>query len=506
MAELQRASVFGIKEETTAGTLIELDSAGLFIPLRVGFSITPEIEELTSDEVVNDIGASKSLTGKENPSGVHGAYLKHSEVEGTAPETEVLYKSCFGSQTDNATEYDTVAASTTSVVKVDAAEGANFAVGQALLVKDGTNGYSIRNVASISTDDLTVNFNLANAPASGVNLGKANFFSPAASGHPSFSAWMYTANAGAVQAIAGCRTSGITMTMAAGQQAEVEFSYTGSAYYFNPIIITSANKYLDITDDTGTVVATLTEQVYASPHDLADEIATKCTAASAGSGSDTITCTYSNSTGKFTIVSDASPFSILWKTGTHGADNADDHVGTTIGFSDSADDSGAQTYTSDAAISFAAGYTASYDDADNIVVKDCELMIGSATENTCRKAATVGFEIATPTVDVESICASTGVSEKLINSREVTMTATLVLERYEAGLFDKYINNETTQVMMNIGPKSGGNWVAGKCVNIFMGNASITTHSIVGDDFAQIELTAKGFVSSTKKDVYLSFI
>ena len=498
MAEQQRASVFGIKEETTAGTLVELDSAGLFIPLKVGYSITPEIEELTSDEIVNDIGASKSFTGKESPSGEHGAYLKHSETEGQAPEVALLYKSAFGSQTDNGTEYDTIAGSTTSVVKVDSGEGSNFAVGQALLVKDATNGYSIRNVSSISTDDLSTNFNLANAPASDINLGKANFFSPVATGHPSFSAWMYTANGGAVQAIAGCRTSSISMNIAAGQQAEVDFSYEGTAFYFNPIVITSSNKYLDFDDGGGEENATMTEKVYKSPHDLADEIQSKMDALT----SDNITVTYSNSTGKFTIASDGGTLSLLWNSGTNTANT----IGSDLGFTVSSDDTGAVTYTSDSAISFAAGYTASYDDADNVIVKEAELLIGDASDNTCRKAATVSFTIDTPTVEVESICASTGVAEKLINAREVTMTATLVLEKYEAGLFDKYINNETTQVMCNIGPKSGGNWVAGKCVNSYMGNASLTGHNVVGDDFAQIELTAKGFVTSTKKDVYLNFI
>ena len=52
--------------------------------------------------------------------------------------------------------------------------------------------------------------------------------------------------------------------------------------------------------------------------------------------------------GKVTITPTVTnTFSLLWKTGVHGSDNADDHCGTLLGFSDAADDTGALTYTSD---------------------------------------------------------------------------------------------------------------------------------------------------------------
>ena len=88
----------------------------------------------------------------------------------------------------------------------------------------------------------------------------------------------------------------------------------------------------------------------------------------------------------------------------------------------------------------------------------------------------------------------------------MTMTATLILATNEAHLFNKYINNTTTQAMLNIGPKTAGNWVPGKCVNIFLGNAVINGHVVGGDDFITLELTIKGFVSSTKKDGYINYV
>ena len=504
MAEIQRATILALVEETTAGTLKAPSAAGEFIPLRAGFAPQAAVEELESDELLNDIGAAESTIGKETPTGTHPIYLKASEVAGQAPEYGVLIESAMGGKSTASTEYDTVGSSTVSVLNVDSGEGASFEEGEAVLVKDATNGYAIRNIESISTDAMTVNFNLDDAPALGVNLGKAVLYKPASSGHPSFSAWYYRANGGAVEAIAGCSTSSVSINLQAGALAECEFSYDGTKFYFNPIIITASNKYIDFDDTSSTtdLIATLTEKVYKNPHDLAREIALKMTAASVGSGDDVISCTYSNTTGKFTISSDGSTFALRWSTGSNTASS----VGAAIGFSIAADDTGALTYTSDNAISFAASYTPTYDNAQNIRVVQAELMIGDATDNICREASNVTLTIDSPTVEVEDICSDSGVAERLPESRSVSLTATLTLKKYEAGLFDKFINNTTTKIMVNVGPKSNDNWVAGKCVNIYMQRAKLTGHVIGGDTFITVELTAKGFVTSSKKDLFINFI
>lgn len=502
MAEVQRGSTLGIIQEDTDGTLKELTAGSDFIPLRAGFAANATVEELESDELLNDIGQAEPAIGKETPTGTHPFYLKHSEVEGAAPEYGLLIESCLGAKTVNGTEYDTVSASTTSVVNVDSGEGSNFEEGQALLIKDTANGYSIRNVHSISTDALTLGFNLSGAPGSGVNLGKAVLYKPAATGHPSFSSWYYRGGGGAIEAIAGCKVSSLNLTLEAGQFAVGEFTFDGTQYYYNPIVITSSNNKIDITDDGGTIAVTLESKVYKSPVDLAREITDKATTASVGSGNDAITCTYSSTTGKFTLASDGTTFSLLWNSGVNSANS----VGATIGFSVAADDTGATSYVGDNAISFAAGYTASYDDAANIRVVENEIMIGDATDNVCREASSVTFTIDTPTVDVPDICAASGVAERLPESRAASMTATFTLKRYEAHLFDKFINGTTTKIMANIGPKSNGDWVAGKCVNIFMQNAKITGHVVGGDNYITVEISAKGFVNSGAKDIYINFI
>jgi len=245
----QRATVAAIKLETTTGELIAPTAAGDFIPLKSGYSLVPELEELNSEEIVNSLAMAKSYTGKESPKGSHGAYLKHSETEGTAPETALLIKSALGAQADAAAEYNTVAGSTTAVINVDTGEGASYQLGEALLIKDSTNNYSIRNISSITNDALTLNFEVGTAPEAGVDLGKANLFYPATSGHPSYSYWLYSASGGAIQAAAGCKTTSIAMDFTAGQQATIDYTFEGTEFYFNPVTVSAANNKLDITDD-----------------------------------------------------------------------------------------------------------------------------------------------------------------------------------------------------------------------------------------------------------------
>ena len=502
MAEtlLQRASSFALKKETVTGELIAPSVGSDFIPLRSGaFSMTPNVEILESDELVNDIGKTKGALGKQSPEGSHGAYIKHSDVEGQEPEVGVMYESAFGAKTVNATEYDVVAGSVAGSDSVRASlemtpgEEDNFELGQAVLIKDGANGYSIRNVYNVDSagDQLDLNFNLSAAPAAGVLLGKAVLYKPAATGHPSYSAWMHTASDGVIQAMAGCRTSSISMTYTAGQQAEVELSYGGSAMYMNPVIIDGTNKGLSITDTGGVVALTLSEGVYRTPIAFAEHLASVMTAGSV----DTITAVYSNTTGKYTFVSDAAvTFAIDSGTAL-----------SLLGFS--VPQTGALTYTSSTAIVIAPVVTPAFDGADNIVVKNAVLMLGDYSDNFCREAQEVSISIETPLTDVDEICAETGLKEKLILERTVTATATLILPRYDVQLFDKFLRNETLAAMINIGQKSSaGNWIAGRNVNLCFLNATLTQHEIAGDDIVQLTIGLQGFIEGDRKDVYMNFI
>lgn len=502
MAIQTRNSVLAVTVETTEGTPVAPSASTDFIAQQDDFDMTQEFETLDNAELKASLGKAKSIVGLESSTTSFSHYLRHSAVEGQAPSYGDLLKAAFGTETVNGTEYDTVAASTTEVVKVDTGEGATFARGHALLVKDGTNGYSIRPIHSISTDDLTVGFDLANAPASGVNLGKAVTYSPADTGHQTLSLWNYVGNSGAIKMTSGNRVTETTIEIAAGELINASYTCEGIKNYFNPIVIAATDTYLDFTDDDGTFAATITAQTYQDPHALADAIAS---AMNATATTETHTVTYSDSTGKFTIATSTSAvLSLLWNTGGNAANT----VGDKIGFSVAADDTGATTYTSDTAQDWAAAYTPSFDASDPLVAKDNLCMIGDHDDYACFAANSVSFTLGTPKRDTLSICSTSGRSGSIINAREVTISVSALLEQHDADKFRRMRENSDTRFCYVGGTKTGGNWDAGKCFCLYVPTATITSVSTPDDDgLVALELELSAYVDdSGNGEVYLSFV
>jgi hypothetical protein len=496
---LTRASVFAIKEESTVGEYLPPSSGTDYVALRPGNTISFEPEALDSDELLNDIGAAKSFVGKEAVSGSHPAYLRHSGVEGQEPQLGLLWESLLGTKNVIAVEHDTIGGSTINVIKVGVGEGALHPAGSALLIKDATNGYSIRNVLSVSGDDLTLNFSLSAAPAAAINLGKAITYIPAASGHPTFSTTKYLGNGHAIEASAGNTTTQAAVTADANGFGTVEFSFEGTKYFFNPITITASSKFIDFTDDDGTFAVSVPEDIYNTPVELADAIA----AALNGSASTEVyTCTYNNQDGKFTIAtSTSSLLSLLWNTGANTANS----IKAKIGYNNT-DDTGSLSYASDNAQTYAAPHTPSYDSADAIIIKGAELFVGSQDQNVCVCAQSVSITISKTVEDVDCVCEESGVSEKIPTARTAEMQVTATLNKYDAKLLDALLKNSGIAAMLNAGPKVGGNWAAGKCANFYMQNCTVSAYTTTGDNFIQAQFTLKGFVTSTGKDIFVNFV
>lgn len=510
MAEKSRSSVIGIKEESTEGTLIELASGSEFTEIKPGFSVNSSVETVESDVLVDDIGASEPFVTKETPTVSLSKPLKHSGVEGQAPDYAVIVKSAMGSQTDNSTEYDTVSSSTAgtssaaATLIVDSGEGASFAEGQAVLIKDGTNGYSVRNAKSISSDTLTLNYNLSTAPASGVNLGKAVHFAPATDDHPTFSVHHYQSSASSSslhQAVAGCRTTSMSLNFPANDIATMDFEIEGIKSFRNGIVVSSSNNKINFIDVSmgSELTATLSSKTYQSPKELAAEVGTKMNAA--GTNGDTISCSFDSTTGKYTIETDGSYLDIDWATGTDAANAAD----TILGFA--ADVTGATTYTGTAS-TYNTSLTPAFDAASPFVVKNQELMIGNFSRNDCRSGNNFSVSISTPKSDVDDFCSETGVSGSVVLSREVTASTTLTFTAHDVDEYDALINNTTTSLMFNGGEKGAdGNWVAGKVVNVYMPNAKITSNVIADNDgIMVVEIEAKGFVTTGDKDIHINYL
>ncbi|MEY3882116.1 MAG: hypothetical protein RIQ94_2912 [Pseudomonadota bacterium] len=494
---LARASIYAIKKEITIGEYIAPASATDFVPLRPKNDLSFKPEILTSDELLTDIGEAKGSIGKQSVSGSHSAYLKHSGVEGQEPDLGLLYESLLGSKAIASVEFDTIVGSTTTLINVDTGEGVNFQAGQALLIKDVTNGYSIRNISLVTGDALTLNFKLDFAPATGINLGKSILYAPVSNGHPTFSVTKYLGNGFAVESASGNTVTDITIKADANKFGEVDVSFEGTGYLYNPIIITATSKYIDFTDDQGVQVAIVPTMTYANPIQLASAIKL----ALEGASIETFNVVYDNVLGKFTISSGSTVFSLLFSSGTNVANS----INTKIGFA-VADLTAAITYTSATEQVYIAPYTPVYDTADSIVIKGAELFVGTVSDNLCFDAQSVSIKISKKVEDVDSICESNGILEKIPTSRTCEMSVKTVLKKHDAALLEALLQNSGVSAMLNAGPKSIGNWIAGSCFNAYMQNCTVSDFKTGGESFISVELLLKGFVTSTGKDIYLGFV
>jgi hypothetical protein len=505
MASSKRSSILFVTKEDTEGVLKAPAGVDATV-LNDGFSFSPALETIESEELKNSIGASKTFATKQTPSASIPKYAKGSGVEGQAPDYGVMIEAAMGVETVNSTEYSTDVGSTAgdtssrAVVKLTSAEAGNYSLGQALLIKDDVNGYSIRNVYGTDGDtDLTLNYNLSTAPASGKGLGKAVHYAPASSGHPTYSAHLYQSDSGSAfhEAMAGCRTSSVGYTFTANELGSVEFSVEGIEFFYNPITIDASNDTLDFVDDLGVNTAALEHKSYALVSDLVAAVESRMNGASA----DTITASFDQSTGKVTIASDGTTFE-LTSTGANTAFGE-------LGYSTLGDATGATSYEADNALSYDPDVAPSYDASEPQLVRKMEVMFGDYFNTDCRNGSEIAITVDTPKTDIDDYCSESGTSESVINERTVSLSGTLALNKHEYDTFKAVLKNEEIPFMLNFGPRDdAGNWKPGLCMNFYLPSVSLTTSEIADeDDIFIINIEGTAFVGDTSlKDIHINYL
>ena len=487
---ITRSSVLFAVTETTEGTPVAPTGATQAVELQDGFDCSPQFETLQTASLRSSIGRSKPIIGGENPAMQFSHYLKASGTAGTAPEWKLYAKSLFGGEEVEGTEYTTTVGSTVTSLAVTSI-GANGFAGQALLIQDPVNGSRLRAAHSLTTNAAELSFSLPTAPGTGVSIGKPVTYYPANSGHPTFTSWLYMGNGGTTFMLAGSRCTSMTITAEANQLINMDFDVQARGFYQNPIEITASTCYLDWTDADGTFAAAVPIKWYKSPHELASALQVVMRAASAG---ETATVTYSDTTGKFTIRTTGTVLSLLWNTGANTANT----IGTKIGFSVAADDSGTGAttgYTSDNAQSFAAPYTPTYDDADALVAKNMEVMFGDQDDYVCAEPSRVVVTVSNTVSRQGSICSETGTGDSRVTGRDVSVQMTVLLEKYDADKFERYRSNTESRFQFSFGEKSGGNWIKGKCGIFYLKYGTITEYDPVDiDGQVGLNVTITGFV------------
>jgi len=202
--------------------------------------------------------------------------------------------------------------------------------------------------------------------------------------------------------------------------------------------------------------------------------------------------------GKYAVTKASGTLAIDWASWANS-------IGATMGFT--ADDTGALAYTSDVALDFSSPQNPSFDSADPLAAKDNEVMLGTQDEYACFKASTVNMTIDTPKADIPSVCAASGKIGSIIQSREVTITVSALLEQYDAKQFERFRNGTEVKFQYTAGQKSGGNWIAGKVAALYSPTATISAFSVSdADGLAQLDLELKAFVNANGEgEVYVAF-
>ena len=497
-------SVMGVIAEVEEGTYLSPATSGDYVVLQPDAAIVPETETLTNEELTGTNAMSKPIQGLESPTATFSAYLKGNS-EGIAPETGPILKALFGTEAVRGTERDTVAGSTVSVLNVDAGEGVEFQRGDALLCKDGVNGWKIRPVHSVATDALTLGFDLAAAPASGVLLGKSCSYLPANSDHDTLSLSYFAGNGGAISAIAGARPVGYSVTADAGQLINGNFTFQGTKFLFNPIVTAATDIYLNFTDDNGTFAAQISAKAWKDPSEIAEALTTSMNSVQTAETHSVVYNSKGANAGKFTIsTSTSAVLSLLWSTGANAANT----VGDKLGFTVSADDTGATTYTSDSVLSWAAPHTPVFDGSDPLAAKYHEVMLSDdGSDIECINPSTIAINPSNTVADINSICSESGVLASLITSRESEITFTAILPQHSVENFARYRKNQTVRFQYSFGTKTGGNWDAGKSGCWYAPTAVISAITIENeDDIARMSVTLVPFSDGGLGELFLSFV
>ncbi len=486
------AAVIGKKEE---GALLEPTLGKHFVALQADFSITPNFETTENLEIRDDIMAAKPVISGENPSGTFSHYMTGSGVEGEETEYAPMVESCFGAKRFITTEHTTIAGSTVSYLNVSDDALADYAKGDAVLVKDEVNGWSMRPIKNrdLTNKRLVLAFDLEEAPAAGVKLGLHITYYPTTSLQPVFDVWEFFSAGSGNQNIANNRVTSMTITADANGQINTTFAFEGTSYRMNQ----DYDATWELQDDRNTIVVAygtslgdsvnlvLANKIYNSGTELATELQLKLRALT-GPGLSALTVSYSEDVRKFLFLN-ASGFAFDF------ADTAsDDGMAALLGFED--DKRTATATVADGLVSKNAAKPSTlnykiylplkpeYDGQPPVIAKDQRLFLGESDNNVCLDAISVTLTINTPTTTIYSICAENAIFAKLLTSRDATLTVSAILQDDDQRFFSKFKNGDTVPFAFMGGQKRNLRWVPGNIFTAYGSEAVINSFSLAESD------------------------
>jgi hypothetical protein len=501
-SESRRKSLLAIVEETTEGTPVLPTSGSDFVALQQGFTMQSEPQSEENQEILGVIGESAPIVKRSKSTAEISHYMRHSGVIATEPNFGKLLRGVMGEKVAaHATNRTTTVGSTAGTASANAvlklgAGGSDYERGKATMYD---NTY-IRNVLSVSGNDLTVGFNYPTAPVTGKNTGRAILYKPADT-KPSFSFFEYLANGLGIQCGAGMKFDSMTITIQAGKPINAKFSAKGTSYLFDPIEITASNNKLDLYDGSTEFNITVPAGVYLDPHDFIQAVES---AISSASYTNVATCIYNDAgtnAGKFTITFAGGTNNILWFTGVNTAQT----IGEVMGFDVSADDTASLTYTSDDEKDWASPFTPTADsNVTPLMATDTELMIGSRDRYSCLGVRTSEIKITNNFKEDEYVC---GNDERTLIGFLVEIQNNMRGTRHDAAFFRKMRLDENVMYQFSAGRKNGSRWIDGSVFNAFSPQMKVTSAVVSGDETVDLDVGLKAFVTADQlREFYMGLI
>lgn len=219
---LIRKSTLAVAKESTFGTLPSMTSADV-ISLAGVPNFNSNFDQIENPIIKNTISKQGTLRGAENVSGDIMIPLRGSGTAGTAPDGDVIWECGIGVKNTStaSTTHASTPCTTTSIVLVSGG-GANFAVGDAVLI-----GGEITWVTAKATDTLTVSPALSTAPGFGASVG-AGVHYKLTSTRPSFAAKFWRGDI-TREDYTGLVMESFDIDFATGQHPVPKFAFQGKA-------------------------------------------------------------------------------------------------------------------------------------------------------------------------------------------------------------------------------------------------------------------------------------
>lgn len=229
---VKNESTLGLVPEATEGTYNPVsagDGSEYIQVLSEGVELNKSREELSRDLLTDTVEQESSRVGMSEVQGTIPVELAASAAaEGDAPQSlDVLLRSLLGGKRQITADQTSGASHTTTTINFS--DTSAFSVNDCVLIKDTTNGYSIRPISAITTNtSITLAIALDNAPPDSTVVAQVTTYYHDTSNAITFSAEHNLGSQAIQQQVAGLRAASMSVeNWSVGQIPTCNFSVQG---------------------------------------------------------------------------------------------------------------------------------------------------------------------------------------------------------------------------------------------------------------------------------------